>query len=138
MVLGLPAAPGVQSRRHATRGAARRRRPQRARDRSHAHLLPRLHGSCHTIVVDKGYASRELAEAADTLGITIIRPRRRDEPKTPHTLRLSTIRQRIESVFWTMKDLLSLEQHGARTLHNLRGGINHLAPEHPRHSPTTP
>jgi Transposase DDE domain len=96
---------------------------RKEREIAREHLLPQLAGSCHTIVADKGYAGRELADAADTLGITIIRPRRRDEPKTRQRLRLSTIRQRIESVFWTLKDRLSLEQHGARTLHNLRARI---------------
>jgi IS5 family transposase len=87
------------------------------------HLLPRLAGNATTIVCDKGYTGRELAETAAELGLTIIRPRRADEPKTRQQLRLSTIRQRIESVFWTMKDLLSLERHGARTLPNLRARI---------------
>jgi len=35
-------------------------------------------------------------------------------------VRLSFIRQRIESVFWTCRDVLTLERHGARTLANLR------------------
>jgi IS5 family transposase len=99
-------------------GADRKQR-EIARD----HLLPRLAGHATTIVADKGYASRELAEQAAQLGLTIVRPRRADEPKTRHQLRLSTIRQRIESVFWTMKDLLGLERHGARTLPNLRARI---------------
>ena len=47
-----------------------------------------------------------------------MRPRRRDEPgRGPH---LAPIRQRIESIFWTCKDLLTLERHGARTLAGLR------------------
>ena len=33
---------------------------------------------------------------------------------------LAPIRQRIESIFWTCKDLLTLERHGARTLAGLR------------------
>ncbi len=32
-------------------------------------------------------------------------------------------RQRIESIFWTCKDLLTLERHGARTLAGLRERI---------------
>jgi IS5 family transposase len=96
---------------------------RKEREIARTHLLPRLAGSCHTIVADKGYAGHELAEDANALGITLIRPRRADEPKPAKELRLTTIRQRIESVFWTLKDLLSLEQHGARTLHNLRARI---------------
>ncbi len=47
-----------------------------------------------------------------------MRPTRRDEPgRGPH---LAPIRQRIESIFWTCKDLLTLERHGARTLAGLR------------------
>ena len=51
------------------------------------------------------------------LGGTIVRPARADEKKKgPH---IAPIRQRIESVFWTCKDLLTLERHGARTPTNL-------------------
>jgi hypothetical protein len=34
------------------------------------------------------------------------------------------MRQRIESIFWTFKDLLTLERHGARSLHGLRTRIS--------------
>ena len=74
-----------------------------------------------TIVCDKGYAGRDFEAAARQQGALIVRPSRRDE--TPTTLRLSTVRQRIESVFQTCKDLLSLERHGARTHTNLRARI---------------
>lgn len=37
-------------------------------------------------------------------------------PPSPH---LAPIRQRVESIFFTCKDLLSLERHGARTPRNL-------------------
>jgi hypothetical protein len=74
-----------------------------------------------TVIGDKGYAGRELEHAAAELAATIIRPHRRDEPGNgPH---LAPIRQRIESIFQTCKDLLSLERHGARTLHGLRTRI---------------
>jgi hypothetical protein len=86
-------------------------------------LLPQLAGRIHTVVCDKGYVGRELADAAGRLGMRLIRPRRRDEPAGGPALRLRTIRQRIESVFWTLKDLLGLERHGARTLENLRARI---------------
>lgn len=73
------------------------------------------------VVADKGYAGREFEQAAAQLDATICRPRRKDEPgQGPH---LAPIRQRIESIFWTCKDLLSLERHGARTLHGLRTRI---------------
>jgi Transposase DDE domain len=84
-------------------------------------LLPRALAGGETIVCDKGYAGREFAEAVSALGATIARPARANEPQTgPH---LAPIRQRIESVFWTCKDLLSLERHGARTPRNLLARI---------------
>lgn len=71
-----------------------------------------------TILGDKGYAGREFACQVARLDATIVRPRRKDEPgQGPH---LAPIRQRIESIFWTCKDLLTLERHGARTLSGLR------------------
>ena len=81
-------------------------------------LLARCHRSGHLCVVgDKGYAGREFESAADGLDATIIRPRRKDEPADgPH---LAPIRQRVESIFQTCKDLLTLERHGARTLNGL-------------------
>jgi DDE family transposase len=73
------------------------------------------------VIGDKGYAGRSFAAAAKELGATIIRPARRDEPES--AVHLAPIRQRIESIFWTCKDILTLERHGARTLHNLRARI---------------
>ena len=75
-----------------------------------------------TVVGDKGYAGQEFEHAATKLDATICRPRRKDEPgRGPH---LAPIRQRIESIFQTCKDLLALERHGARTLHGLRTRIS--------------
>ncbi len=80
-------------------------------------LLPRALTGGETIVCDKGYAGREFAEAVGLLGASVLRPPRANEPQTgPH---LAPIRQRIESVFWTCKDLLTLERHGARSPRNL-------------------
>ena len=84
-------------------------------------MLPTaLHGG-ELVIGDKGYAGRDFAHAVGQLGGTMLRPPRKDEPDPGP--RLSMIRQRIESVFWTCKDLLTLERHGARTLHNLRARI---------------
>ncbi len=70
------------------------------------------------LLCDKGYAGRAFARAARELGATVVRPKRADESGcSPH---LAPIRQRIESIFWTCKDLLTLERHGARTLAGLR------------------
>jgi hypothetical protein len=74
-----------------------------------------------TVIGDKNYAGRDFAAAVSALDTTIVRPRRRDEPgQGPH---LAPIRQRVESIFWTCKDLLTLERHGARTLNGLRERI---------------
>ena len=74
-----------------------------------------------TLVGDKGYAGRQFAAGVHSLGATIVRPARRGEPDTgPH---LAPIRQRIESIFWTCKDILTLERHGARTLAGIRERI---------------
>jgi hypothetical protein len=80
----------------------------------------RRHGAV-TLIGDKGYAGKEFATQVSELNATIIRPRRKDEPgRGPH---LAPIRQRIESIFWTCKDQLTLERHGARTLPGLRERI---------------
>src|SRR5215203_5655077 len=56
-----------------------------------------------TIVCDKGYAGAEFAEhAASTYRASVLRPARKSEPD--NGLHLSSIRQRIESIFWTLKD----------------------------------
>jgi hypothetical protein len=68
---------------------------------------------------ERDVALELLARAAR--GVTVVRPLRVDEPgEGPH---LAPIRQRIESIFWTCKDLLTLERHGARTLAGLRERI---------------
>ena len=71
-----------------------------------------------TLIGDKGYAGREFAHQIGEMDAAIIRPKRKDEPgRGP---RLAPIRQRIESIFWTCKDILTLERHGARTLPGIR------------------
>ena len=71
-----------------------------------------------TLLGDKGYAGREFAEGVRDLGATLARPRRKDEPgEGPH---LAPIRQRIESIFWTCKDTLTLERQGRRTTEGIR------------------
>jgi hypothetical protein len=81
-------------------------------------LLERAARGGEVLVCDKGYAGRDFAAAAAGLGVTVVRPARRDEPgRGPH---LAPIRQRIESIFWSCKDLLTLERHGARTVAGVR------------------
>jgi len=86
-------------------------------------LLPRCLAGGEIVVCDKGYAGRGFAEAVAALGAQVVRPRRRDEPGRGPFLGL--IRQRIESVFQTLKDLLTLERHGARTPEGLRERIGY-------------
>lgn len=74
-----------------------------------------------TVIGDKGYAGTQFAADAAALDATILRPRRKHE--TGHQPHLAPIRQRIESIYWTAKDILTLERHGARTLHGLRARI---------------
>lgn len=85
-------------------------------------LLPlALHGG-EAIVCDKGYAGADFErEVAERFGAKVLRPARKTEPD--NGLHLSQVRQRIESIFWTLKDRLGLERHRARTLHGLRARI---------------
>jgi hypothetical protein len=83
-------------------------------------LLGRVeHEGPLTVLGDKGYAGADFEADAAELGATVVRPRRKDEPDGggPH---LAPLRQRIESIYWTAKDILALERHGARTLRGLR------------------
>ena len=74
-----------------------------------------------TVLGDKGYAGADFEAEAAALGAKVVRPRRKDEPGVgPH---LAPLRQRIESIYWSAKDILPLERHGARTLRGLRARI---------------
>jgi hypothetical protein len=67
------------------------------------------------IIADKGFAGADFERfLADQLGVRLLRPDRRDEPRRFGSL--GRVRQWIESVFDTLKGQLSLEQHGGRTL----------------------
>ena len=75
-------------------------------------------GQMLVLIGDKNFRGKDFEAQLATLGATILRPRRKDEPgRGPH---LAPIRQRIESIFWTFKDILTLERHSARTHRNLR------------------
>ena len=78
-------------------------------------------GQALILIGDKHFRGKDFETELAALDATIMRPRRKDEPGNgPH---LAPIRQRIESIFWTCKDILTLERHGARTLPNLRARI---------------
>jgi hypothetical protein len=75
-------------------------------------------GQMLIVIGDKNFRGKDSEAELANLDARIMRPRRKDEPgRGPH---LAPIRQRIESIFWTCKDILTLERHGARTLHSLR------------------
>jgi hypothetical protein len=75
-------------------------------------------GQFLTLIGDKNFRGARFEADLAALDATIIRPRRKDE--RGKGLHLAPIRQRIESIYWTAKDILTLEHHGARTLHGLR------------------
>jgi hypothetical protein len=75
-------------------------------------------GQMLILIGDKNFRGTQFEKDLKALDATIARPRRKDEPgRGPH---LAPIRQRIESIFQTCKDIFTLERHGARTLENLR------------------
>jgi hypothetical protein len=86
-----------------------------------ARLLARSLRGGETVVCDKGYAGRELESLVVALGARLVRPARRRERRARPWL--APIRQRIESCVQTLKDILTLERHGARTLAGLRARI---------------
>ena len=80
---------------------------------------PRIGGE--VLLADKGYAGRQFAAEAAEMEILVARPARADE--SDNGVHLAPIRQRIESIFWSLKGTLGLERHGARTLAGLRERI---------------
>jgi hypothetical protein len=66
------------------------------------------------IVTDKGLSGQETEEffAGPDLGLTLIRPARKDET-TPRPFP-NWLRQRVEAIIWTLKNQLGLERHGGR------------------------
>ena len=75
-------------------------------------------GQMLILIGDKNFRGTQFEKDLKALDATIARPRRKDEPgRGPQ---LAPIRQRIESIFQTCKDIFTLERHRARTLENLR------------------
>ena len=83
-------------------------------------LLERCSARRRVLVCDKGYAGREFAARPPSSASRRAPGAQGRAGPGPH---LAPIRQRIESIFWTCKDLLTLERHGARTLAGLRERI---------------
>jgi hypothetical protein len=69
------------------------------------------------VVADKGLAGRAFAQTVAELGVRLLRPDRADEPTRFGNL--GGVRQWIEAIIDTLKDQLSLEGHGAHTIHGL-------------------
>ena len=66
------------------------------------------------IVTDKGLSGEDTEKffASPDLGLTLIRPPRKDE-KTARYFP-NWLRQRVEAIIWTLKHQLGLERHGGR------------------------
>ena len=87
------------------------------------------------VVGDKNFCGRQFEADLRALDAQIHRPRRKDENgRGPH---LAPIRQRIESIFFTAKDILGLERHRARVLHQLRVRLACRFPRSPPPSRST-
>lgn len=82
-----------------------------------AELLERFLSEGQIVIGDKGFAGREFEQQVAALGGRLLRPDRKNEPARFGSL--GGIRQWIESTFDTLKDQLSLERHGGRTLTGL-------------------
>jgi DDE family transposase len=79
-------------------------------------------GQMLILIGDKNFRGKQFEDDLAALEALIQRPRRKDERgRGPH---LAPIRQRIESIFWTAKDILGLERHRSRTLDNLRARLS--------------
>lgn len=68
----------------------------------------------YTVLADKGFSGEEFESFMASLGADFRRPDRKDE--APRFGSLGSVRQWIESVFWTCKGQLALERHGGRTV----------------------
>ena len=82
-----------------------------------AELLERVLREGEIVIADKGFAGAEFEQHVAALGGRLLRPDRKDEQ--PRFGSLGGIRQWIESTFDSLKDQLSLERHGGRTLTGL-------------------
>ena len=115
LVLGDATPPRLCARRHAARGGAGRGRPARTRGRAHPPAARARRRRDDRL--RQGLRRPRVRRGRRELGAIVLRPPRRTSHR--HGPHLAPIRQRIESVFWTCKDLLTLERHGARTPRNL-------------------
>jgi hypothetical protein len=64
------------------------------------------------VVTDKGLSGQDTEDYFAGLGLTLIRPARKDEKKPRYFP--NWLRQRVEAIIWTLKNQLGLERHGGR------------------------
>ncbi len=68
-----------------------------------------------TLIGDKNYFGRAFEDELTERELALLRPVRKGEPSRAGQQFLKPLRQVIESVNWTLKGQLDLEQHGGRT-----------------------
>jgi hypothetical protein len=68
-----------------------------------------------TVIGDKNYFGRDFEADLTERALVLLRPARKGEAKRAGQQLLKPLRQVIESVNWTLKGQLDLEQHGGRT-----------------------
>jgi hypothetical protein len=64
-------------------------------------------GQFPTLIGDKNFRGKQFEADLGAMNARIHRPRRKDEPG--NRLHLAAIRQRVESIYWTAKDILTLD-----------------------------
>ena len=82
--------------------------PQAARDIVDAH-------PGQTVIGDKNYFGRAFEDELTERDLVLLRPVRKGEAKRAGQQFFRPLRQVVESVNWTLKGQLDLEQHGGRT-----------------------
>lgn len=84
-------------------------------------MLQRIPVAGNIVLADKNFSGREFETLMADHGATFLRPDRKDEPRRYGNL--GSVRQWIESTFWTCKGQLGLEHHHARTLTGIAARI---------------
>jgi transposase len=69
------------------------------------------------IIADKHYYGREFETRIAETGIQLLRRARKGEAERPGGRFFKPLRQRIDSIFDTLKDQLDFERHGGHTPH---------------------
>jgi hypothetical protein len=80
------------------------------------------------LIADKGFAAKRFEQDLADGGVTLLRPNHKNEKQRPGQGLLKAVRQLIESVNDTLKGLLDLELHGARTFQGIAPRVAALCP----------